>query len=783
MIKKYLVIVLTLAVMLSSNASVIAEPQIYQDQVIIAEDKKCSISAEGDYQVLVTFIDGSGTTELLEIVRQMDVSYYEKLTRNIYLLHVPPEITLADSITAISRFPQVEHAQPNYIYEPTDISVNDLYFDYQWALQNSGQYGGLIGADVDALDAWSLTTGSGSVVVAVIDSGVDVKHEDLINQLWVNEGEVLNGIDDDGNGYVDDIHGWDFYKKISVDSDDYLPHFHGTHIAGIIAAEQNNAIGVSGLAPDVRIMPLNFMAYDDVETDSVRGNTGLAIQAIEYARLMGADIVNASWGTMNYDKTLRDVIGESGMLFAAAAGNEGVDVDISSNREYPSGYDLPNLVSVAAIDRIGNLAYFSNYGARYVHVAAPGHEILSTWPGNEYAYASGTSMAAPYVSAIAALIMSEYPALKPDVIKDLIVSGTVPMDNLSSIISSGGLVNAYDALSFAGLIGTSDMLYPVIFRSWDNTILSRQDAVLGSSAQAPAVPSRAGYKFVGWDQDFSNISGPLSIWPIYEPITYTVNFVDWDGRLISSQTVEHGSAANEPELPVREGYTFAGWDSSFSNITAGLTVKAEYAINSYDVVFKNWDGMVLKTERVKYGQKATAPTVPGRTGFSFSGWDTDFSKISKNITVNAQFAIIRLTTSGQATISYDVQNQYLYGLAAGSTITHLTEQFINPTGLLRVYTWDNKLVTEGSAKVATGMRLQLYDGSVIDEREIVVRGDINGDGQITALDLLQVKQHLLGRGKLVSSAQEAGRISGQETVSALDLLQMKRHLLGQIEIK
>ncbi|NEO56228.1 MAG: S8 family serine peptidase [Okeania sp. SIO3B5] len=310
-----------------------------------------------------------------------------------------------------------------------------------WALHNTGQTGGTADADIDAPEAWDIQTGSNNVVVGVIDTGIDYTHPDLVNNMWTNPGETPgNGIDDDGNGYVDDVYGYDFAYG---DSDPFDPiDGHGTHVAGTIGADGNNGQGVVGVNWDVDLMAIKFL------DDNGNGNTFGAIQAIEYATMMGADLTNNSWGGGGFSQGLYDAIAAAGAadsLFIASAGNSGTDNDATPH--YPDGYDLDNIISVANTDQNDNLSSSSQYGARSVDLGAPGTQIASTYPGGGYAYLSGTSMAAPHVSGVAALVLAENPDLSYQEVKDIILESTDPISALDGKTVTGGRLNAFEALS------------------------------------------------------------------------------------------------------------------------------------------------------------------------------------------------------------------------------------------------------------------------------------------------------------------------------------------------
>ncbi|HEX9506410.1 MAG TPA: S8 family serine peptidase, partial [Acidimicrobiia bacterium] len=321
------------------------------------------------------------------------------------------------------------------------------YFPYLWGLRNTGQTGGTPGADIHALQAWNTQTGSSSVVVAVIDTGVAYTHPDLAANMWVNTGEIPgNGIDDDGNGYVDDVYGYDF---VNHDGNPFDDHGHGTHVAGTIAGVGNNGIGVVGVNWHARIMALKFLGA------SGSGSTSDAVSAVLYAANMHAKVMNNSWGGGGFSQALMDAIttaNSAGSLFVAAAGNFSDDNDVFPN--YPSNYDVPNVVAVAATDHNDALATFSNYGHTTVDLGAPGVNILSTVPTSGgglsdpsgYRYLSGTSMATPHVSGAAALLFAQFPGITHLQVKDRLLNGVDHVPSLAGITVTGGRLNVLNAL-------------------------------------------------------------------------------------------------------------------------------------------------------------------------------------------------------------------------------------------------------------------------------------------------------------------------------------------------
>jgi subtilisin family serine protease len=355
----------------------------------------------------------------------------------------------ADAIVAkYLTLPEVEYAEPNF-----DISLDeaepllpilprDPQFNDQWALANSGQRGGKQGADISATLAWATTTGSDEVVVAVLDSGVDYTHEDLVTNMWMRPAEMAP-YQDSELGVVDDEYG---FSAIDSNRDPMDDNGHGTHCAGIIGAEGENNLGIAGVNWTVKIMPLKFMGAGGF------GTTKDAIEAINYVidrKRAGVNvrIISASWGSTQKSKALEDAIRkayENDILFVAAAGNATTDND--RRPHFPSSYNVPNVISVAALDRNDELAKFSNYGAKSVAIAAPGVEILSTWLGNSYEEKSGTSMATPVISGVAALMLAENPRMSVDDLRKRLMDSTDPIVALNGKTVSGGRINAAKAL-------------------------------------------------------------------------------------------------------------------------------------------------------------------------------------------------------------------------------------------------------------------------------------------------------------------------------------------------
>lgn len=295
------------------------------------------------------------------------------LVRGLELARLKPGVSVEAAVRAYEAMPGVDYAQPNYIKRIATVP-GDPGFGALWGLHNTGQTGGAPDADIDAPEAWDLTTGSDEIVIAVIDTGVDYEHPDLAANMWTNPGEIPeNGVDDDGNGYIDDVYGW---NAVADNGDPMDDHGHGTHCAGTIGAVGDNSLGVTGVNWDVSIMAVKMLDA------SGAGTTVDALECFEYIDAAGASLSSNSWGGFYpFDQAEYDAIAAIDKLFVFAAGNDGVSIDGASTH-YPAGYDLPNILSVGASDANDLPASFSNRGANRVDVFAPGVSILSTLPGS-----------------------------------------------------------------------------------------------------------------------------------------------------------------------------------------------------------------------------------------------------------------------------------------------------------------------------------------------------------------------------------------------------------------
>ncbi len=395
------------------------------------------------------------------------------------LCTVPSSASPDSLLQQLNKSPLIRIAEPNASATLCSGMEQVKYSDAQWAFHNTGDYtyyvkdipvhrSATLDVDINLPEAYALLETrpvSGSAVVAIIDTGVDITHPALASHIWVNEKEIPgNGIDDDNNGYIDDYNGWDFYNddntvchyevsalgQISAHPEDNDNH--GTHCAGIIAATE----GVYGVAAGIHIRILPLKIHGGARNS---GSVADAIRAVKYAQAAGADICNMSWGTAVYSEALETVMRESSMLFVVAAGNSGNNNN--SSPIYPACYALDNMITVAYVTQTGTLASDSNYGTSTVDIAAPGQDIYSTTVGGEYRYLSGTSMAAPIVSGVAALLYAHTDSLYPQNIKELLLQTIKPMDSLIGYIKYPGIIDAEQAVAAADVL-SCDTIAPTL---------------------------------------------------------------------------------------------------------------------------------------------------------------------------------------------------------------------------------------------------------------------------------------------------------------------------------
>lgn len=369
----------------------------------------------------------------------------EALGNGLFRITLKEPFTVNQALSTLSTSSAIAIAQPDYRVT-INATPDDVTFGSLWGLNNSGQNGGTVDADIDAPEAWNTSTGTKRTVVAVIDTGVDFNHPDLARNIWHNTDEIPgNGIDDDRNGFKDDYYGYDFANNDYNPMDD---NGHGTHVAGTIGAVGDNGIGVAGVNWNTQIMALKFLDRNG------SGYLSNAVRALNYAVANGAKVVNASFGGGGYDAAMATAINNArakGVIVVAAAGNDGTNNDV--NPVYPANYSSDNLIAVAATDRNDRIASFSNYGRVNVDLGAPGVSIYSTLPGNKYGSYSGTSMAAPHVTGAISLVWDAHPTWTYRQVLDAVLNTTDSIASLSGKAAHGRL-NVARAIAYGGTTTT-----------------------------------------------------------------------------------------------------------------------------------------------------------------------------------------------------------------------------------------------------------------------------------------------------------------------------------------
>lgn len=556
-----------------------------------------TIDPPNQKKVIIRYKAGVSSQNVVDLeALGVDVKYVYKIINGIA---ATVDEELLDELELLENVLEIE--------EDYEVSIcktpNDPRFSDLWGLHNTGQTGGTYDADIDAPEAWDLQTGSSNVVVAVIDTGVDYNHQDLSANMWKNPGEVAgNGIDDDGNGYVDDVYGWDFCNNDSNPIDD---HNHGTHCSGTIAGVGNNGIGVVGVNWKAKIMALKFL------NSQGSGAISDALAALEYATMMKQQknipiiATSNSWGGGGFSSSFKQAIEASdnaGILFIAAAGNASSNNDVTPN--YPSNYDVPNVIAVAATTHTDGLASFSNYGASTVDLGAPGSNILSTTRNNGYGTMSGTSMATPHVSGVAALIKAHASSYTHSQIKSLILNKVDPVSSLSGKTVTGGRLNVYNAIKD---IGPGPVDPPVADFVANKTSIGVGESVIFTD-QSSNNPTSWSWDFPGGTPSSSTQQNP----------TVTYNTVGtYDVTLTASNSAGSDTETKPGYITVSEGgpvpYCDSNGNSQSYEWIARVAV-GSFSNSSGASGYSDFTSMVID---LTAGSTASVSLTPGFNWFSY----------------------------------------------------------------------------------------------------------------------------------------------------------------------
>ena len=451
-------------------------------------------------------------------------------------------MSVEEAVARLKTDPRVEYAEPNYILH-ADLTPNDPLFAQLYGMQK-----------IHAPNAWDTFTGDPNLLLGVIDTGIDYNHPDLAANAWTNPGEIPgNGIDDDGNGYIDDVHGYDF---VNNDGDPFDDHCHGTHCSGTIGGVGDNGVGVTGVNWHVKIAGIKFLDA------SGSGSTANAILSVQYAIVIGCRLTSNSWGGGGFSQGLLDAInaaGAAGQLFVAAQGNASTNTDVSPS--YPAAYDSPYIIGVAATDSNDQLASFSNYGLTTCDLGAPGVDILSCQPGGGYQLLSGTSMACPHVAGACAFMFGRFPGMTNMLVKQRLMQFADPIPALAGRCVTGGRLNLFLASA------DPDSLAP--------------GAVTDLATENPG-SNTMGVTFTAPDDDAGAMTGRVSTYDL----RYSTSPID-DGNFAGASPVSTGNPnpygttehITVPGLSTSTLYYFAlksadefGNTSDLSNIASGTTL-------------------------------------------------------------------------------------------------------------------------------------------------------------------------------------------------------------------
>lgn len=607
--------------------------------------------------------------------------------------------------------PDVQYVEANTIIRMDARFPNDPEFAQLYGLHNEGGTGGIAGADINAPEAWEVSTGSQDVLVGVIDTGIDYSHPDIAPNYWTNPGETgvdaegrdkqTNGIDDDGNGYVDDFRGWDFANN---DNDPMDDNNHGTHCAGTIGGKGNDGQGVAGVNWDVSLVGIKFLSGGG------SGTLEDAVRAIEYGTNIGVQLTSNSWGGGGYSETMAAAIAEAEarkILFIAAAGNSSANND--RDPHYPSSYAHDNVIAVAATDHNDRMASFSCFGAESVDIGAPGVDILSSVPGSRYTKYSGTSMATPHVAGAAALVKAAFPELSAAQIKARLLSGADSIPALQGKTSTGGRLNLENALEV-------DTIAP--------------GAVAGIRA-LDATRNSVSFSFAmtGDDGD-EGIARSYQVRTSGNPI---VSDEDWESanRPSVALTLDVDSRAGTVEisdLPFNSsGYLVIRATDNVGNISA-LSDSVPYAVRQVQVVARNaassLDGI---THDQNWGLEA-APNSDDSDNTAFS--DSPAGNYADNTNTSLTLPVWNLNSADSSLVvrmNYNIENRYDNGYVEVSTNGEVWSRLDTVTGMSGGWvtkTYDLSGVMRDGLSVQVRFRLETdssvtKDGWKIDDIMVV----------------------------------------------------------------
>ncbi len=592
-----------------------------QDDLDVVETKALGYEPG---QILVRFKRDAGVSAQTSLHAQLGTSVVHtyNFVPNLQVVELPKDLSVEEALAQFQKDPSVLYAEPNQIYQTTATTPNDTRFGELFGLHNTGQSSGLADADIDAVEAWDITQGSNDVVIAVLDTGIDYNHPDLAPNTFVNPGEFggTAGVDDDGNGFIDDIHG---INTLSGSGDPFPAdgEAHGTHVGGTIAAAGNNNQGVVGVNWRAKLIACKAFSPAGATLVDI-------IECLDYFLEMKTRATNPvniiasnnSWGGGGFSQALLDVIeahNSAGILFIAAAGNSNVNTDITAH--FPSSYESTNIISVLASNRLDQRASFSNFGARTVDVGAPGQDILSTVIGGQFAVFSGTSMATPHVAGLVGLLKAANPARTAQQIKNLILTGGDVTPATDTEVLTGRRINAFNSLTCS------------------NRVLNNRFAPTGNVVVALGTPVPVGVLSINCDQPNSNglsvrVAETGQTIPLVDPTgsgqftgqftpsalgTLTLQFLN-QGTPFDSVTVSAIAAYDPPRLQPAQCRSItgtginAGDDTSLS-VATPFPVRFAGASPGFNSVFVGSNGVLSFSTAITAFSNVALPSTASST--------------------------------------------------------------------------------------------------------------------------------------------------------------------------
>jgi subtilisin family serine protease len=512
------------------------------------------------------------------------------------LVHLEIGVPVDRALAALNQLKCVRYAEPDWVCKATSVP-NDSNFGSLWGMRNTGQTvnsdPGVAGADSRAHLAWDTFTGSSTFVVAIIDDGTNRTHPDLAANIWSNPGEIAgDGIDNEGNGYVDDTWGYDFYQRDNNPSGTG----HGTHTAGTVGAVGNNGVGVAGVMWSCKLMALRFLGPNG-------GVTSDAILSVQYANGKRVRVSNNSWGGGGFSQALYDAINAgkaANHLFVAASGNSGINSD--SSPAYPGAYNLDNIINVAATDNNDGRASFSNYGATAVDIGAPGVNILSTYGNSGYSYLNGTSMACPHVAGAVALVTAANPTLTYAQVRSRILSTARPVASLSGRCVTGGVVDIAAAIAGSGGGGGSNTAPTVAISSPTSGGSFTAGAAITFTGTATDTQDGSLTASMTWSSSLQGTIGTGA--------TFTRTDLIAGTHVITARATDSGSLQGSASvtITVTSGGSVPAAPGGLVVTVSGTTVTVRWTDNS-----SNETGFTVRRQK-RVGNTWTSETVVATTG-------------------------------------------------------------------------------------------------------------------------------------------------------------------------